>query len=154
MAVIDQKLDAWKNKLLDLGKRNRLINYRDTKRSNLCIKKPTIFELWNSFVEHEIPLEFPYYDDDQISLLETESSETKEELNSFKQVASSEFDTPFKSSYNDADQTSVCDRLGTTLDASIITNQTVKEQQKTLRNLREKAKTVMEEQGVNILYLS
>ena len=39
-------------------------------------------------------------------------------------------------------------------EASVITNQSVNEQQKTLRNLREKAKTAMEEQGVNILYLS
>jgi len=116
MAVIDQKLEAWKNKLLDLGKRNRLLNYRDTKRSNLRIKKPTILELWNSFVENEQPLAFPYYDDDQFSILE-----------------------------NGSDQA---------IEASVITNQTVKEQQKTLRSLREKAKTAMEEQGVNILYLS
>jgi len=27
MATIDQKLEAWKNKLLDLGKRNRLISF-------------------------------------------------------------------------------------------------------------------------------
>ena len=37
---------------------------------------------------------------------------------------------------------------------SVVTNQTIKEQQKTLRSLREKAKTAMEEQGVNILYFS
>lgn len=116
MATIDQKLEAWKNKLLDLGKRNRLLNYRDTKRSNLRIKKPTIFELWESFVVNEKLLEFPYYDDEQISLLENDENEVFEE--------------------------------------SVITNQSIKEQQKTLRSLREKAKTAREEQGVNILYLS
>ena len=116
MAMIDQKLEAWKNKLLDLGKRNRLLNYRDTKRSNLRIKKPTLLDLWDSFVENERPLEFPYFDDDQLSILEGGENEA--------------------------------------LEAPVITNQTVKEQQKTLRSLREKAKTAMEEQGVNILYLS
>ena len=30
MANIDTKYEVWKNKLLDLGKRNRLLNYRDT----------------------------------------------------------------------------------------------------------------------------
>jgi hypothetical protein len=116
MATIDQKLEAWKNKLLDLGKRNRLINYRDTKRSSLRIKEPIIFELWESFVVNETPLEFPYYDDEQISLFENNENEVFEE--------------------------------------SVLTNQSIKEQQKSLRSLREKAKTAMEEQGVNILYLS
>lgn len=30
MTNIDAKLDIWKNRLLDLGKRNKLLNYRDT----------------------------------------------------------------------------------------------------------------------------
>jgi len=114
MATIDIKLEAWKNKLLDLGKRNRLLNYRDTKRSNLRILKPTIFELWESFVVNETPIEFPYCDDEQIAF------------------------------ENDDEH----------LSDVIVTNQTAKEQQKTLRSLRAKAKTAMEEQGVNILYLS
>lgn len=116
MAIIDQKIEAWKNKLLDLGKRNRLLNYRDSKRSNLRIQKPTIFELWDGFVINEKPVEFPYYDEDQISLLDDENQDK--------------------------------------IERSVITNQTIKEQEKTLRNLRDKAKTAMEEQGVNILYLS
>lgn len=116
MASIDQKLEAWKSKLLDLGKRNRLLNYHDTKRSSLRIKNPTIFALWDSFVENEMPLEFPYYDDEHLSDFENGNSEVSE--------------------------------------ASIVTNQTIREQQKTLRSLREKAKTAMEEQGVNILYLT
>ena len=64
-AGIDQKVEIWKNKLLDLGKRNRLINYRETKRSTLSIKTPEIFELWESFVENDNPLEFPYYREPQ-----------------------------------------------------------------------------------------
>ena len=49
MTSADRKLDAWKKKLLDLGKRNRLINYHDTKRSNLRIIKPGLLGLWNCF---------------------------------------------------------------------------------------------------------
>lgn len=119
MVTIDEKIEIWKNKLLDLGKRNRLLNYREVKRSSLRIEKPSIFELWKRFVVEEKPLQFPYYDDDednQLQLLQDSES------------ASNEF--------------------------SVVTNQPVAEQQKTLRNLREKAKTAMEERGVNILYLS
>ena len=118
MASLDQKLELWKNKLLDLSKRNRLINYRDTKRSNLRITLPSIFDLWQSFVDSEKPLQFDYIDDD-IDDYDDDSSEKKE---------------PRK--------------------RSVITNQSIREQQKTLRNLRSKAKLVLEEQGVNVLHLS
>ena len=115
MANIDVKLAAWKNKLLDLGKRNKLINYKDTKRSSLRITTPQIYELWSDFVINEKPLEFPYVDEDQMNLAEVLENETL---------------------------------------YSVVTNQPIKEQQKTLRSLREKSKTATEELGVNILYLS
>ena len=78
MANIDVKYEAWKNKLLDLGKRNRLLNYKDTARSNVKIE--------------------------YVSNVET--------------------------------------------------NKNNSDLQKALRNLRNKAKTAIEEQGVNVLYLS
>lgn len=62
---VEQKVEIWKNKLLDLGKRNRLINYRKTKLSTLSIKTPEIFELWESLVENGHSLEFPYYRESQ-----------------------------------------------------------------------------------------
>lgn len=116
MVNMDMKLNAWKNKLLDRGKRNRMLNYRDTRRSNLRIKVPGIYDLWNSFVVHEHPLVFPFIDEDQ--QLEEENKVPDTDTN------------------------------------SIQTNQPIKEQQRTLRNLRSKAKTFMEEQGINVLYLS
>ena len=54
MVNMDIKLETWKNKLLDMGKRNRLLNYRDTRRSNLRIKFPGIYDLWDSFVVNEV----------------------------------------------------------------------------------------------------
>ena len=77
MAAIDLKLEAWKNKLLDLGKRNRLINYKETKRSSLKIIKPDILNLWQDFVVNERAIEFPFFDEElsdsdneQLSLIE------------------------------------------------------------------------------------
>ncbi|MGL4908906.1 MAG: DUF4011 domain-containing protein [Bacteroidales bacterium] len=120
---IEHKIEKWKNKLLDLGKRNRLLNYKDTKRSNLKILTPCCLSLWQSFVQDETPLEFPFYDESS----EEDSEELSEELTE---------EITEESSY------------------SITTNQTIKEMQKTLRNLRDKAKTANEEQGINTLYLS
>lgn len=112
MAVnIENKINIWQNKLLDLGKKNKLLNYRETKRSTLRITIPKIYEFWDSFVKREKPLEFPFYDD-------------------------------------------IEDEEEPTLFADVETNQSVKDMQKTLRNLRDKAKTATEEQGINVLYLS
>ncbi|WP_059041933.1 DUF4011 domain-containing protein [Paenibacillus rubinfantis] len=117
MAAIDVRIDKWKKRLLDLGKKNRLINYRETKRSNIKIVSPDLAELFRLLVVNESALEFPFpYEE-----LEDEDDEATE---------------PYTS-------------LG-----DIQTNQSIKEQQKTLRNLRNKAKTALEEQGVNILYLT
>lgn len=118
-AGLDQKIEIWKNKLLDLGKRNRLINYRETKRSTLSIKTPEILDLWASFVENNSPLEFPYY------------FESQEETD-----AEYDIDNGFLTT------------------SDVTTNQNVKELQRTLRNLRNKAKMAIEEQGINVLYLA
>lgn len=58
---IDKKIEVWKNNLLDLGKRNKMINYKDTKRSSFSIKNPSLDELWNRLVENEETIEFPNY---------------------------------------------------------------------------------------------
>ena len=118
MAAIDIRIDKWKKRLLDLGKRNRLINYRETKRSSIGIVNPDLSELFRLLVVNEAALNFPF---------------------------------PFEDLPDDDDESAT--EL-TIINGDILTNQTVKEQQKTLRNLRNKAKTALEEQGVNILYLS
>ena len=111
MANIDTKYEVWKNKLLDLGKRNRLLNYRDTARSNVKIEYPDCITLWDMFVKDETPLVFPF---------------TKED----DEVYEGEFES------------------------NVETNKNTNDLQKALRNLRSKAKTAIEEQGVNVLYLS
>lgn len=117
MVDLNIKLDTWKNRLLDMGKRNQLLNYRDTRRSNLRIRVPGIFDLWENFVVKEQPLAFPFAEKErQISLWE-EGPDSSAGL-------------------------------------SVQTNQSSREQQRTLRNIRDKAKTFMEEQGINVLYLS
>ncbi|MEG2000279.1 MAG: DUF4011 domain-containing protein, partial [Evtepia sp.] len=107
MPDIDIRIENWKRRLLDLSKNNRLINYRETKRSNLKITSPDIFTLYSQLVMQEALLQFP---------IDGENAE------------------------------GYCGDLET--------DQSVKEQQKTLGNLRNKARTAMEEQGIHMLYLS
>ena len=82
MINIETRVEAWKKRLLDLGKRNRLMNYRDTKRSNLKILSPDCFSLWQSFVQNEKPIEFPYYDarDDQEESIFFHAIETNQSI--------------------------------------------------------------------------
>lgn len=111
---MESRLDTWKKKLLDMSKRNPLLNYRDTRRSSLRIKYPEIGVLWNSFVTNEQPLEFPFTDEEQKVSLKKEKEYT----------------------------------------GTVETNQSIKDQQLTLENLRKKAKMFIHEQGINVLYLS
>lgn len=65
MANINTKLEYWKNRLLDLGKRNRLINCPLPKsggrvsRTSLLINTPDTSELWDLFDEGSKALVFP-----------------------------------------------------------------------------------------------
>ena len=110
MANIDVKYEVWKNKLLDLGKRNRLLNYKDTARSNVKIEYPECGTLYNMIVKEANALVFPFDYDEENSEIEYVSN--------------------------------------------VETNKNTSDLQKALRNLRNKAKTAIEEQGVNVLYLS
>ena len=65
MEKIDVKIEFWQNRLLDLGKRNRLINCPISKqggrvsRSSIAINAPTVAELWEQFSNGVKPLVFP-----------------------------------------------------------------------------------------------
>ena len=112
---IEKKLNEWKRKLLDLGKRNALINFKLDAKSVLRLTKPSMAELWNTIVETDSKIEFPYIDE-----------------NSY------EDDEGFLPEYEYGE---------------IFTNRKKKEAQRILRNLRKRAKSISEEQGVNTLYL-
>jgi very-short-patch-repair endonuclease len=117
MQNIDDKIERWKKRLLDLNKRNRLINFRETKRSNVGITSPNYGVLYKRLVLDEDELSFPFP-------LKTTYDENGEEHNISVQ------------------------------DGDLQTNKTLNEQQKTLKVLRGRAKTSMEEQGINSLYLT
>lgn len=50
---LDRKIERWKRELLDTGKRNKMINYRETKRATLRILEPEASELFNKLAFSE-----------------------------------------------------------------------------------------------------
>jgi hypothetical protein len=57
---VDRKIDIWKKKLLDLGKRNRLLNYKFTESNDLSVIKPNLNSLYEQLVIQEKTIDFPH----------------------------------------------------------------------------------------------
>ena len=114
---LHNRIETWKKLLLDFGKRNRLINFRESKRSNVQILTPSFDVLFEKIAVREDSMTFPY---------------------SKKVVIDDEGEEVFES----------------VISGDLETNKTISELQKTLKVLRYRAKTSIEEQGINILFLT
>ena len=124
---IEAKVDFWKKKLLDLGKRNKLINFPANKinkrvsRSSIIIESPSADELWNLFSNADGNIKFPV-------VIKTE--ETNGDSDSEANGDSDIFPNGYK------------------------TNQIPHEACKTFRALMHKSKEFMDNKGLNALYLA
>lgn len=124
--VLKRKVEHWKKQLLDLSKRNKMINYRETKRTTLKILEPEFTELFNRLAvsEEELTFQRPIDKDSDLrtfsmlSLLETLSYPIPVHVGDIK------------------------------------TEGSLLERRIALNNLRSKSKLARDEQGTNILYLS
>lgn len=56
--LLDKKLEYWEHQLLDIGKRKKMINYRETKRTTIKLLEPSFDELFNRFALNEETLTF------------------------------------------------------------------------------------------------
>ena len=121
-----KRYEEYKNRLLDIGKRNKMINYRETKRATLRILAPKYDELFNQLAFEEKSLSFHHPLDRDNDLRAYSVLSLMESLSS-----------PIEVNIGD-----------------IAAQGTPRERVATLRNLRAKAKLAMEEQGINFLYLS
>lgn len=117
---LHNRIDTWKKLLLDFGKRNRLINFKDNKRSNVCITSPSCESLYSIIAIQEKEIEFPYAIERMGDLFDDDSDEPYEIIS----------------------------------EGDVKTSKRPKELQKTLKHLRYRANTSIEEQGINILYLA
>ena len=57
---LNKRIETWKKLLLDFGKRNRLINFKEGKRSNVRITAPSYAKLFDLIAVREKDIHFPY----------------------------------------------------------------------------------------------
>ena len=123
---LNTKYQHWQNQLLDLGKRNKMINYRETKRATMKLLEPEFEELFQRVAVDEEAMTFQRTIDREsdirvysvLSLLENLSCPMEVYLGDIKSEGS------------------------------------IPERQKTLKQLRAKSRLALEEQGINILYMA
>lgn len=111
------RIETWKKLLLDFGKRNRLINFKESKRSNVKITTPSFESLFDIIAIQEKNLKFPFA----------------------KKV---KIDDDGEESYD------------AIIPGDIETTKPLGDLQKTLKALRYRANTSIEEQGINTLFLA
>lgn len=114
---LHNRIETWKRLLLDLGKRNRLINFKEGKRSNVNITTPSYDDLYDLIAVNEKEIVFPYASTIQ---MDDEGEETYSVI----------------------------------IQGNVETTKPIGDLQKTLKVLRYRAKTSIEEQGINILFLA
>lgn len=125
-SLLNKKIEYWENQLLDLGKRNKMINYRETTRSTLKLIEPGFDELFRRFAIGEETLTFRRPVDRETDVRTYDILSLLENLSFPLQVT-----------------------IG-----DIRTEESIEESRKALKNIRAKARLSLEEQGTNILYLS
>ena len=123
--ILDKKIHYWEDQLLDLGKRNKMISFRESKRATLKILKPGFDELYQSIVTEEQELTFQKSIDRDSDVRVYSILELLNHLS-----------VPIEVNIGD-----------------IRAEGTLSEIKKTLKHLRSKARLAIDEQGTNILYL-
>ncbi len=130
--IVQHKLAYWSQQLHDLSGRNRLLYYRDTKSSTATILSPGFLELFRLLVDKGSKLTVPVSD-----ALEDEPVMAVDEVREMDLQAPPEL-KPARGPH----------------DLTIQTNRSTSVLNRVLYNLRYLSRTVWEEQGFNILYLT
>ena len=124
--IKEKKFEAWKHGLLDISKRNKLMNYRKTKRTTLQITIPSMTELFKRLV----------HDGDTLS---------------FRRQIDAGNDLHLSQLFYIMDKMGATVELA---EGEVRSDLSAAEMNQTLKNLRSKAKLSQEEQGINVLYMS
>lgn len=164
-AKIEKKLEIWQKNLLDMSKRNQLLNFNNTKKGCLFIETPAYSDLYMRLVTNEQTLSFPYLAVSSPAADELDDSSTHENSNQLERETAGEDsgDSAPHKNIPSSEQKESTSQNGLESDMAfntyvvpgdLETDRDVKATQNVLRNLRSKAKTGIEEQGVNFLYLA
>jgi len=134
--VIEERIKRWKNKLIDLSKRNRLLNFKPTKVSTVCIIDEIPSEIYHTIVVKEDTMSF-------LPTTKDEVAESSEEKSLPQQHKSTEFHSYDKEKLEDKHK-----------DLFLQTNLSEKQLEKNLLRISSISSSVMEEQGYNSLFLA
>ncbi len=127
--ILEHKIETWKNKLIDLSRRNRLLNFRPTKVTTIKVVDELPSEVFKSMV----------MDNDSFHFLPKD--EEAEKL--FGETNDKEF--------YEYDEKILEEKH---IDLNLQTNLTNERLHKNLKRIQFRANQLMEEQGFNILYLT
>ncbi|MDP8263693.1 MAG: DUF4011 domain-containing protein [Candidatus Ancaeobacter aquaticus] len=141
--IIADRVARWKNKLIDLTKRNRLVNFKPTKVTTVRIVDEQPPEVFATLVTKLKSMDF-------LSIPESEEEGEDEETEGVESVEEDKIETQTKKfkKYNK-------DNLEAKhIDIHLQTNLTTGQLAKNLFRIHSSAASVMEEQGYNVLFLA
>ncbi len=141
-------VNAWKSKLLDLSKRNRALNFKINKVSTVTIIDELPTEIFCLLCREKKSLKFKSGDEPQTlndkEILETDGLFDESDIET--QTTKNQFSlyTPYQAENLSASHT----------DDILQTNASAEHLDKSLRRIEEQARTIIEEQGINALFLA
>lgn len=124
---VAQKLQYWASQLRDMGRRNRLLFFKDTRASSFIITEPDPLEIFNKLVVQGNSIFAP---------LPVEKN-PKGVFDSLDTNGKSEETVEYKRKENE-----------------FLSTKSIRRLNRILSNLRYKARTIREEQGFNALYMT
>jgi len=123
---VEQKLQYWAAQLRDMGRRNHLLFFKDTKTSSIIISEPDALEIFERLVVKNRPIFAPLPIENEASLFNHLGSDKHDEIKDDYQRRVDEF----------------------------LSNKSVEHINRVLSNLRHRGRTIREEQGFNALYMA
>ncbi|MBR6722488.1 DUF4011 domain-containing protein [bacterium] len=139
---IDKRISIWKEKLIDLSKRNRLLNFRQTKGSTLKIIDEIPPEIFRMLYCKNAQMKFLHINVNEENVDE-ELKLSREELNEGIEFKAQEFTSYKVESLNKKH-----------VDKFLQTCLSKKDLEKTLRKISTTAKNTMNDLGFNVLFLT
>ena len=138
MATIDQHIDAWKKRLLDLSRRNRLLYFRPDQSGTVPLLRPDASTLFTELVIHDRTFEF-YVPPEEPE----ESSESNEQVHGIGTEVG-QLSSPRPRAEHPGRQPRP-NEIVTGLD---------RKQLRRLDRIRQRARTSLAEQGINTLFVA
>lgn len=159
MSKIDGHIEIWKKKLLDTTKRNRAINFRQTRSSNISIISPNIDDFFKVVDgrQAEFANLFEEDEDDDIDIDETIFDDIDPDEDEF--VLAQGIKLPKKDRYSKDELIPVIEKFNLRKKKSgnknyFFSDLSRKRQKDVLNNLMKRTRLFMEENAINILYLA